>query len=77
MQGADGDAIIVILDVHGICITISSAWDNETTELSHVLKAIDLGDEYAKGTIRISLGKNNTMKDVEKIVSGLKKILVK
>ena len=39
------------------------------------MKAINLDDEYAKGTIRISLGKYNTMEDVEKIVNGLKKIL--
>ena len=36
-----------------------------------MLKAIDLNDEYAKGTIRVSLGKYNTSEDVEKIVRGL------
>ena len=75
--GADGEAILHRLDLLGICISTGSACNSQNTEISHVLKAIDLGDEYAKGTIRISLGKNNTMKDVEKIVSGLKKILVK
>ena len=45
------------------------------SEISHVLKAIDLNDEYAKGTIRVSLGKYNTSEDVEKIVRGLEKIL--
>jgi cysteine desulfurase len=75
--GADGEAILHRLDLLGICISTGSACNSQNTEISHVLKAIDLSDEYAKGTIRISLGKNNTMKDVEKIVSGLKKILVK
>ena len=36
-----------------------------------MLKAIDLNDEYAKGTIRVSLRKYNTSEDVEKIVRGL------
>ena len=40
-----------------------------------MLKAIDLDEEYAKGTIRVSLGKYNTADDVEKIVRGLEKIL--
>ena len=40
-----------------------------------MLKAIDLDEEYAKGTIRVSLGKYNTAEDVEKIVIGLEKIL--
>lgn len=40
-----------------------------------MLKSIDLDEEYAKGTIRVSLGKYNTSEDVEKIVRGLKKIL--
>ena len=73
--GADGEAILHRLDLLGICISTGSACNSQNTEISHVLKAIDLGDEYAKGTIRISLGKYNTMEDVEKIVSGLKKIL--
>lgn len=73
--GADGEAILHRLDLLGICISTGSACNSQNTEISHVLKAIDLGNEYAKGTIRISLGKYNTMEDVEKIVSGLKKIL--
>ena len=40
-----------------------------------MLKAIDLNDEYAKGIIRVSLGKYNTSEDVEKIVRGLEKII--
>ena len=73
--GADGEAILHRLDLLGICISTGSACNSQNTEISHVLKAINLDDEYAKGTIRISLGKYNTMEDVEKIVNGLKKIL--
>ena len=42
-----------------------------------MLQAIHLPDSLAKGTIRISLGKNNTEDDVDAIVAGLKKILAK
>ena len=73
--GADGEAILHRMDLLGICISTGSACNSQNTEISHVLKAIDLAEKYAKGTIRISLGKYNTSEDVEKIVGGLEKIL--
>lgn len=73
--GTDGEAILHRMDLLGICISTGSACNSQDTEISHVLKSIDLDEEYAKGTIRVSLGKYNTSEDVEKIVQGLKKIL--
>lgn len=70
----DGEAIMHILDLHGICISTGAACDSVNTEVSHVLKAIDLQENYAKGTIRISLGKNNTSKDVQLIADSLRQI---
>ena len=70
----DGEAIMHILDLHGICVSTGAACDSVNTEISHVLKAIGLQDNYAKGTIRISLGKNNTEKDVWLIADSLKQI---
>lgn len=73
--GKDGEAILHRMDLMGISISTGSACDSVNTEISHVLKAIRLDENYAKGTIRISLGKNNTDMDVEKIVVALSKIL--
>ena len=73
--GADGEAILHRMDLLGICISTGSACNSQDTEISHVLKAIDLDEEYAKGTIRVALGKYNNLADVEKIVKGLQKIL--
>lgn len=73
--GADGEAILHRLDLQGICISTGAACNSKETSISHVLQAIDLSEEYAKGTIRISLGKQNTEKDVEDIVVAIKKIL--
>ena len=72
--GADGEAILHRLDLTGICISTGSACNSKSTEISHVLKAIRLEDSYAKGTIRISLGKANTEEDVEAIFKALAKI---
>lgn len=73
--GADGEAILHRMDLLGICISTGSACNSQDTEISHVLKAIDLDEEYAKGTIRVSLGKYNTSEEIEIIVRGLEKIL--
>lgn len=73
--GKDGEAILHRMDLMGISISTGSACDSVNTEISHVLKAIHLDEKYAKGTIRISLGKNNTAEEVDKIVASLSKIL--
>lgn len=74
--GKDGEAILHRMDLMGISISTGSACDSTTTQISHVLQAIRLDADYAKGTIRISLGKNNTEDDVEKIALALIKIIV-
>ena len=71
---ADGEAILHRLDLTGICISTGSACNSKSTEISHVLQAIRLEDSYAKGTIRISLGKANTEEEVEAIFETLAKI---
>ncbi len=72
--GADGEAILHRLDLRGICVSTGSACNSKSTEISHVLKAINLQESYARGTIRISLGKDNSEEDVTIIAQELKKI---
>ena len=73
--GKDGEAILHRMDLMGISISTGSACDSVNTKISHVLQAVQLNTDYAKGTIRISLGKNNTEDDIEKITSALIKII--
>ena len=74
--GADGEAILHRMDLMGISISTGSACNNSTRkDVSHVLQAICLKEILAKGTVRISLGKKNTMEDVDHIVNALVKIL--
>lgn len=70
----DGEAILHRLDLAGICISTGSACNSKSTEISHVLQAIRLEEGYAKGTIRISLGKANIEEDIEAIFKALMKI---
>lgn len=73
--GKDGEAILHRMDLMGICVSTGSACNGTSRGISHVLQAIGLDEEHAAGTIRISLGKNNTEQDMERIASALNKIV--
>lgn len=75
-DGKDGEAILHRMDLMGISISTGSACDSKNTEISHVLQALDMPENLARGTIRISLGKHNSTEDVYAIVSALSKILL-
>lgn len=74
-EGHDGEAILHRLDLMGIGISTGAACNGRNIGVSHVLKAIGIKDSLLKGTIRISLGKNNTQDDVEAIIRGLEIVL--
>ena len=73
---ADGEMLLHRLDLMGISISTGAACDNINTQISHVLNAIGICENAAKGTIRISFGKYNTEEDAEIIAGALQKILL-
>ncbi len=74
-SGFEGEMLLHRLDLMKICVSTGSACDSANTRVSHVLRAIQLDDKLAVGTIRISLGKYNTKEDAYSIVDALVKIL--
>lgn len=70
-----GEAILHRLDLNGICISTGSACDSVNTQISHVIRAIGVPEDYKKGTIRISLGKNNTEEEIEAIEESLVQLM--
>ena len=76
-RNSDGDMILHRMDLMGICISTGSACDSKNTQISHVIDAIGVSKDYARGTIRISLGKNKTQEQIEKISLALKKIILR
>ena len=74
-KDADGEALLHRLDLMGICISTGAACDSKSTKISHVLKAIGLDESYAKGTIRISFGRDNHEEDAVDIANALIRIL--
>lgn len=74
-EGQDGETLLHRLDLFGIQVSTGSACDSVNEQISHVLKAINLDTHLAAGTIRISLGRNNTIEDIDYIVDALSKII--
>ena len=72
---SSGEKILHRLDLLGIYVSTGSACDSVNTQISHVIRAIKVPDDYSEGTIRISFGCYNTADDVDAIVTALKKIL--
>ena len=59
----EGEMLLHRLDLKGVMVSTGSACDSKDTNISHVLKAIRLSEELAKGTIRISFGHQNSLED--------------
>lgn len=74
-KNSNGEMLLHRLDLKGICVSTGSACDSQNTLISHVLKAMNIPVEYAKGTIRISLGKDNSFEEIDAIVAELTSIL--
>lgn len=74
-ENQTGESILHRMDLMGICISTGSACDSMNTKISHVLQAINLPENLAKGTVRISLGKYNTADDIVAVSNAIKKIV--
>lgn len=76
IKNSDGEMLLHRLDLMGICVSTGSACDSVNTQVSHVIKAIGVPDEYARGTIRISFGKYNTPEEAAEIARAISKICI-
>ena len=63
VQGVDGEALM--LGMGGLAVSSGSACSSADPEPSHVLRALGLSDQMARGSIRFGLGRFNTQQDVE------------
>ncbi len=72
-RGVNATALLVLLEEAGICASAASACTAGTTEVSHVIREIGVPQEYAAGTIRLTLGRENTPAEVAYCVQTLKR----
>jgi cysteine desulfurase len=75
IKNQDGEALLHRLDIKGIIVSTGSACTSGKSDLSHVIKAIGTPQEYATGTIRITLSKDNTIEDILTIAKAITSIV--
>jgi len=68
----EGESLILHLDAEGIAASTGSACSSKSLEPSHVLTALGLKPEVAHGSIRLSVGKENTVEEIERTLEVLK-----
>ncbi len=72
-KNIEGESLIMLLDKEGIACSTGSACSSHSLEPSHVLLAIGLSPEEAHGSLRVTLGKSTTKKDIDFTVEKIKK----
>jgi cysteine desulfurase len=71
----EGEALVIALDLKGLAVSTGAACSSGAIEPSHVLTAIGLPPEQARASLRFSLGKQNTVADVEFALSVIPETL--
>ncbi|MHC4870458.1 MAG: cysteine desulfurase NifS [Planctomycetota bacterium] len=75
VTGIEGEAMLLMLDMQGICVSSGSACTTGSLDPSHVLLAIGLPAEIAHGSLRFSLSKYTTKDDIKKVIEVLPPIV--
>lgn len=73
----NAEELLFELDEKGICASAGSACSSGSTSPSHVLTAIGLPPEWANGTLRVTIGMNNTKEEVDYLINALVEIVNK
>ena len=74
-EGVEGESLLLMLDMNGICASSGSACTSGSLDPSHVLLSIGLKHEVAHGSLRLSLNEHNSVEDVDYILEVLPKII--
>lgn len=74
-RGLNGEMVLARLDAKGICVSTGSACNAESHTASAVMQAMEIPFEQALGSIRLSLGRYNSMNEVARVLEVLPKII--
>ena len=74
-EGIEGESLLLLLDEKGISASSGSACTSGSLDPSHVLLAIGRIHDVAHGSLRLTLGRENTPEDVEYIISAVKDVV--
>ena len=73
----DSEALVTMLDLEGIAVSVGSACTSGVAQKSHVLSAINVPDEYIKGSIRFSFGRNISKEDIDYTLDKLTEVVAR
>jgi cysteine desulfurase len=76
-EETDGESILMDLDQHDICASSGSACTSGTLEVSHVLTALGLSDELARGSVRLTSGRATSAEDVERLLAVMPDVVAR
>ena len=76
-QFVEGESLLIMLDMEGICGSSGSACTSGSLDPSHVLLAIGLPHEIAHGSLRLTLSEETTEEELDYVVEAIKKIVEK
>ena len=76
-QFVEGESLLIMLDMDGICGSSGSACTSGSLDPSHVLLAIGLPHEIAHGSLRMTIGEETTKEDMDYVVDKIKEIVTK
>ena len=71
VDGVEGEHMLLNLNARGICVSTGSACSSSSSEPSHVLLALGLSHEQARGSIRLSLGRETAERDIDRVLAVL------
>lgn len=74
-EAIEGEGLILRLDFAGVCASTGSACSTGSLDPSHVLMAIGLPHEIAHGSLRLTLGEQNTEEDVDYLIETVAKVV--
>lgn len=74
-EAVEGEGLLLRLDLAGICGSTGSACSTGSLDPSHVLMAIGLPHEIAHGSLRLTLGEQNTMEEVEYMIEKVTEVV--
>ncbi len=76
-EGIEGEGFVIAMDLKGISVSTGAACSSGATEPSHVLTAMGLSGDEARGSIRFSLGKQNTEEEVDEVLAQVPGVVAK
>ncbi len=76
-EDVEGESLVLGFDLEGICLSTGSACASGSMEPSHVVQAMGIGDDLARGTLRFSFGRGNTVEHVDETLDALERLVAR